>query len=181
MNSIFAIFPNLDRPDRAGFDNRRDLHRPIVQWVASSICPVAAKPRQPRPLKAAPIKKCPQRKGRPTGPSPRGTALQIPQGNPGTMSENLTPRLTVPPPRFPSSILDVNQSRVGRLTRRPTISMSVSAYAQPTFCRMPPDNFFAKRSAKGSKPVLCRSSEIRHSRSALARRGGRRTRYSGGH
>ena len=36
----------------------------------------------------------------------------------------------------------------------------------PSFCRMPPDSFFAGRSANGASPVLCKSSEILHSRSA---------------
>ena len=35
-------------------------------------------------------------------------------------------------PRQPSETRDVRSAKIGRLTRRPTISLSVSAYTQPT-------------------------------------------------
>ena len=41
----------------------------------------------------------------------------------------------------------------------------MSEQQSPSFCRMPPDSFFAGRSAKGASPVLCKSSAIRQSRS----------------
>ena len=44
----------------------------------------------------------------------------------------------------------------------------MSAQHSPSFCRMPPDSFFASRSGNGASPVLSRSSAMRWRRSAGA-------------
>jgi hypothetical protein len=44
----------------------------------------------------------------------------------------------------------------------------MSEQHSPSFCRMPPESFFAGRSAKGDRPVLSKRSMMRRSRSVRA-------------